>query len=195
MTTSSIVKVSTNTLLLIMISTCLLFSLTNSQNICSSCVSANNTFTCNNIGCQGFILTQSQNTIQITSQIQCINNQQPCYYSPNAPSVKSVYYYLFCNYTFPGCESCSNSQTCKQCQPGFYSQVYNTQLALYSCGSCGDVIGGCELCESGQYCQQCESEYLNVYGFCYSSQGNIIGSTSKPWNKNGSTPTQIITGV
>lgn len=85
-----------------------LSSLVYGQNICSQCVSQNNTFLCNNIGCDGFILTKSQNNYQITSQINCINNQ-PCYYSPNAPNVKSVYYYLFCNYTFPGCSSCSNS--------------------------------------------------------------------------------------
>lgn len=95
------------------------------QNICSGCVSQNNTFLCNNIGCDGFILTQSQNNYQITSQINCINSQQ-CYYSPNAPNVKSVYYYLFCNYTFPGCSSCSNSQTCTTCQPGFFANPYNT---------------------------------------------------------------------
>lgn len=95
------------------------------QNICSQCVSQNNTFLCNNNGCEGFILTQSQDNYQITSQISCINNQN-CYYSPNAPNVKSVYYYLFCNYTFPGCSSCSNSQTCTKCQPGFYANPYNT---------------------------------------------------------------------
>lgn len=110
---------------LIVIVICVFSFSVNGQNICSSCISLNNTFLCNNIGCEGFILTQSQNNYQITSQINCINNQN-CYYSPNAPNVKSVYYYLFCNYTFPGCTSCSNAQTCTQCQPGYYSQPYNT---------------------------------------------------------------------
>lgn len=57
------------------------------------------------------------------------------------------------------------------------------------------MIGGCEICYNGTFCQQCQSQYLNVFGLCYTTSGNIVGSTSKPWNKNGSTPTQIITIV
>lgn len=109
-----------------------------SQNICSGCVDVNsNNFTCNNIGCDGFRLTSNQNLALNFNSIQCLGQTGNCYYSSNTYlSSKAYYVYLFCNFTFPGCSSCSNDQTCSSCQSGFFPNVYNTVLELTNCLPC-----------------------------------------------------------
>ena len=126
------------TLLLLFIST------THSQTICSSCVDVNsNNFTCNNLGCNGFMLTPSQNASLNFNTINCLNNGQ-CYYSSQTPvGAGSFVVYLFCNYTFPGCLSCMNGATCAQCQSGYFYNVYNETLELLNCLPCDQYIGGC----------------------------------------------------
>jgi hypothetical protein len=100
-------------------------------------------FTCNNLGCDGFMLTPTQNNQLNTNTINCIGGSS-CYYSSNSVVYSnSYYYYLFCNYTFPGCTSCSNDKTCSNCQNGYFPQVYNPTLELISCQPCQDYIGGC----------------------------------------------------
>lgn len=107
---------------------------TSSQNICSNCVDINNSnFTCNNIGCQGFMLTQQQNALLSSGQlnVMCIGGGTSCYYSSSSPVYSQSYYiYIFCNYTFPGCSSCSNDQTCSTCQTGYIATIYNPTLVL-----------------------------------------------------------------
>ena len=86
------------------------------QVICEECVDVNsNNFTCNNVGCNGFMLTPAQNNTLNFGTINCANGGQ-CYYTSQTP-VGGISYvvYLFCNYTFPGCLSCGNGATCNKC--------------------------------------------------------------------------------
>lgn len=161
------------------------------QNICSGCVDINyNNFTCNNLGCQGFRLTPTENSALNFGSVNCLNQNGGCYYTSKSPiASRSFYIYLFCNYTFPGCSSCSNDQTCSNCQNGFFPNVYNAPLELANCVPCQDYIGGCETCYTSYLCNQCNPQYLNIFGLCYTQTGSIVGSTSKPWNRFGSTPT------
>ncbi len=125
--------------MLVMVYTVLILQIC-SQNICSNCVDPNSlNFTCNNIGCQGFMLTKQQNTLLNGGQlnINCVGGGSTCYYSSSSPVYSQSYYiYLFCNYTFPGCSTCSNDQTCKSCQNGYLPVVSNPILELYSCQYC-----------------------------------------------------------
>ncbi len=104
----------------------MMISFAQSQTICSSCVDVNsNNFTCNNLGCEGFILTPAQNNSLNFNTINCLNNGQ-CYYSTQTPLASVSYIvYLFCNYTFSGCLSCANGATCSQCQNGYFYKVYD----------------------------------------------------------------------
>lgn len=171
-------------------------ALASTQTICDNCVDVNsNNFTCNNVGCNGFMLTPNQNNSLNFNTINCLNGA-PCYYSSQTPIGSTSYVvYLFCNYTFPGCMSCSNGANCNQCQNGYFYNVYNPTLELVYCQLCEDFIGGCESCVTSASCYQCSPQYLNIFGFCYTQSGTIVGATSKPWNKYGSTPTQIITAI
>jgi hypothetical protein len=148
-----------------------ILSITHTQNICQNCIDPNTfNFTCNNQGCDGFIVYQTQysNINTILQNINCIGGAK-CYYLPDSGMTSSVYTYLFCNYTFPGCMNCDNSQTCKKCMNGFYSNNYDVTLGLYNCQSCQSAIGGCELCTTANGCQQCNPSYLNVGGICFTT--------------------------
>lgn len=83
--------------------------------------SSTGVYNCNNQGYEGFFVNNSQNANLNT--VKCYAGAQNCWYQGNS-STSGVTLYLFCNYTFSGCSTCSNV-SCSQCYNGYYQFVYN----------------------------------------------------------------------
>ena len=97
--------------------------LANAQTYCENCVGDNFTYLCNGKNCQGFwFRTDVPNPV--ISGIQC-RLKSPCYVQDHFDNATNTYYYVACNYTMTGCDSCPDRTDCNLCYPGFHPFNYD----------------------------------------------------------------------
>lgn len=140
-------------------------------------------YMCNNLGYEGFSQNISANSNFNT--INCIGGGSYCWYQINS-TYPNINQYAFCNYSLPGCSSCSNNYSCSTCYNGYYSYVYQVLSNYANCQSCSQAIPGCQTCQSQGGCNQCALPYLNYNGQCFTQSGDPV-SGFDPFSSGGST--------
>jgi hypothetical protein len=93
------------------------------QTYCENCVGENLTYLCNGKNCQGFWF-RINSTSPVITGIQC-KLKYPCYIQDHYDNATNTYYYVACNYTMNGCDSCADKADCGLCYPGFHPYNYD----------------------------------------------------------------------
>ena len=121
-----------------------------------------------------------------TYTVQCINNQQPCFYQLQSTINQPIALYYFCNYTLSSCLACYNGLSCNSCQNGFYTFTFDYVNSLQNCQPCNQSIQGCNYCSNQMQCTQCQLPYLKKNGVCFYLNSTQVGGYT-PWTGGGST--------
>lgn len=132
--------------------------------------SSSGQYLCNNQGYQGFSYNTSTNANFNT--VNCLGGGSFCWYQINSTN-PNINQYVFCNYTFSGCSSCSNL-SCSGCYNGYYQYTFNILWSYKNCQLCSSAIPGCQTCQGQTSCNQCALPYLNYDGQCFTQSGDPV---------------------
>ena len=161
--------------------------------LCQNCLNLNFQFTCNNLGCDGFqISITDQASFIAKTQVACNGGGNSCFYQASINNTTVTY--LFCNYTMSNCNNCQNNLTCSSCANGFYLYTYDVRNNFQNCQTCAGSMPGCMLCNGQIGCTQCLPNLMAYNGLCY-YLNNTMYNGPQQYVGGGSTAAEIVRAV